>query len=185
VPAPPIDFDLISWLNHPGNALLDPVMSSASSARLLIPLACALGLYILFRSPQKRTGVLVLCLAIGLSDITAARILKPWAQRIRPCNLTTPATQTLAECQKGLSFPSNHAANAAAAAGVASWAAPVIAPYCIALALLVGLSRVYLGQHWPTDVLAGWALGALIAFLCIQTARLRYALHRRPTPQGR
>jgi undecaprenyl-diphosphatase len=65
------------------------------------------------------------------------------------------------------SFPAGHAATAFAGATLLSYVAPRAAPALIALALLIGFSRVYVGVHYPSDVLAGAAIGVLVGLVAI------------------
>ncbi|MET3901410.1 undecaprenyl-diphosphatase [Devosia sp. UYZn731] len=86
------------------------------------------------------------------------------------------------------SFPSGHATvSAVVYLTLAALLAPLctnrgVAVLCVAagifMTLIVGVSRVYLGVHYPTDVLAGWSLGAAWALLCWVGANL-LGLHRR------
>ena len=80
------------------------------------------------------------------------------------------------------SFPAGHAATAFAGAVLLSVLAPRLAPAFLLLATLIGLSRIYDGVHYPTDVLAGAALGALVgagAAAAIRLSPLRFDSPRR------
>ncbi|MET9833070.1 phosphatase PAP2 family protein [Streptomyces sp. NPDC006385] len=75
-------------------------------------------------------------------------------------------------------FPSGHAMTATVVCGVLLWllrrhgAAPALWRTAVAVAVIsvlgVGLTRVWLGVHWPTDVVGGWLLGALVAVLAVR-----------------
>jgi diacylglycerol kinase family enzyme/membrane-associated phospholipid phosphatase len=103
-------------------------------------------------------------LSIGLASAAANAGLKPVLPRRRPAASELPAYQTISHPPTSSSFPSGHAASAAAFVTAVAMESPrsglVLAP----LAAGVAYSRVHVGVHWASDVLAGAALGSGIAW---------------------
>ena len=140
------------------SAALDWLMLQCSSATNFVVLVVA---FLAWRAwLDWRHGLLVtsgLGVSIGTGDFLGT-LIKSWVARPRPCQVL-PAVQELAGCGKMFSLPSNHAVNTAAAAALLGMLFPKTRWIVVPLLLLGGLSRVYIGAHYPTDVLAGWCLG--------------------------
>jgi undecaprenyl-diphosphatase len=122
----------------------------------------------------KRTSIVALLLVapmITATDQLASAVLKPSVQRLRPCHdpLVAPHLHRIGNyCGGEYGFVSSHAANTVALA-VYVWLLTVmqwrwLGPLLLGWAGLVSLSRVYLGVHYPSDVLCGGLLGAVIAY---------------------
>ncbi len=124
-------------------------------------------------------GLIVLALSMGLADMISYRGVKTWVQRDRPEALgLQPTLRT--HSHSGWSFPSNHSANNFALARTVQFFSPCYAIAAYVFAFVVAFSRVYVGVHFPGDVVAGAAIGLLSATLvCRAVAELRRRRERR------
>ncbi len=122
------------------------------------------------------TGLAAEVVGIGLAEGLKAATHRPRPYVVDP-SLRTPAGK-----EPDSSFPSGHTTVAFAGATVLAFDAPELAPYGYAFATLVGLSRIYEGVHYPTDVLAGAALGSLVAWGVVAGRNALQAHHWLPAP---
>jgi undecaprenyl-diphosphatase len=161
-------------LNWDGGRLLDTLAVTLSARWFGVITGVAIVVAIAVATGRRRLALLVaFAVALVMSDLVGAQVLRPLVGRMRPCFALRETVRWLAPASDVGSFPSLHAANFFAMAFVA-WAADRrIGIAALAIAAAVALSRVYVGVHWPTDVLAGAAWGTLCAFTALAVARRR------------
>jgi len=114
-----------------------------------------------YRSALLRV-IVAATLAVSLSDFVGSHLIKPWIARVRPCYLLPAGeVRVIAEAANVGSLPSLHTANSFAVAFILSMLDRRLALVAYPAAILVGVSRIYVGAHWPSDVVAGAAWGTV------------------------
>lgn len=158
------DATLFRFLNgvavHP---FIDPVMVVITTQDYWYPVLLGGWLaLIIWGGRRGRLAAVMVVVAIALSDQLSSAFLKPLIGRVRPCNaLPVDEVRLLVHRSKGLSFPSSHAANSFSMATVIAWRFKRRAWIFLVIAALIAYSRVYVGVHYPVDIVAGTILGIL------------------------
>jgi undecaprenyl-diphosphatase len=140
----------------------------------LVFLVIGLALAVIWRRPWILVALLAADVAAGVTSYA----LRQGIGRERP-PLVYPEPKPLVSVPHSGAFPSGHTSAAFACATVLAWASPRLRIPVFVLAAAIGCSRVYVGVHWPLDVLGGAVLGVLVA-----TALLRLVASRRQLRPG-
>jgi undecaprenyl-diphosphatase len=117
----------------------------------------------------RRPWLLVLLLACDFVADGLSLALRQAIGRDRP-PLVYPEPKALVAVPHTGAFPSGHASSAFACATVLAWASPRLRIPVFVLAAAIAWSRVYVGVHWPLDVLGGAVLGVLVATALLKLA---------------
>ncbi|HET9254366.1 MAG TPA: phosphatase PAP2 family protein [Pseudonocardiaceae bacterium] len=158
-----VDHGISQWIGRRAPSPLDVVMSQLSAAanhsKLWLVIAAALAV----RKGATRRAALRGVLSIAATSVTANAVLKPLLPRRRPPAQELNGRLKFPPAPTSSSFPSGHAASAAAFATGVALECPKAGLAIAPLAAAVAYSRVHIGVHWASDVVVGAAVGSGVA----------------------
>jgi undecaprenyl-diphosphatase len=187
-----LDTQIFLSLNGVHAPWADTLMYWVTERNTWIPMYALLIIWLVWQYKQQAAGMIsALILTIIIADQTASGLLKPWVERLRPCHvayLQDKIHLVVESCGGTYGFASSHAANSFGLA-TALWllcgtAVPTVRRpnkyilWFFPWAALVSYSRVYVGVHYPLDVVAGALIGVGAGFVAVKTVRfilLRFA----------
>ena len=163
-----LDREITIFINNLSNHYLDNIMIIVSNKYVWIPLYLYL-IYWLWKFDPKNFKVnLIICVSsVVISDHITSSIMKPYFERLRPCqdNSMIEFINIVYGCGKKFSFASSHASTTFSLASIFFMVSKRNFKILFLWSILIGYSRIYLGVHFFFDVIFGFFIGFLTSFL--------------------
>ncbi|MEE9442243.1 MAG: phosphatase PAP2 family protein [candidate division Zixibacteria bacterium] len=152
-----------STLANPVTDFIMPIITNDWLLRILYALIV---ITLLTFGKKKFVWVVVFsAITVAITDLSSAGLIKPLVERMRPCRALD--VHLLVRCGPGFAFPSAHTANLFGQALFFGLLYKKYRWYFMIFAFLVGISRVFVGVHYPLDVLGGAVLGCFAGGFCV------------------
>lgn len=168
-----LDYSLFDIINRDmANIFFDWILPPFRNKKTWIPLYILLFFYLAYQYKIQAWKIIFLAVvSIILADGMSSHILKPLVAKLRPCNSSDLLHEVILRvnhCSGGFSFPSSHATNHFALASFIGLALQEKTKWFLRLGLLwaaiISFAQVYVGVHFPIDVLFGGILGFSIGW---------------------
>ena len=164
-----IDKQIMVFFNKTiSNPIFDFIMPIITNQNFLVFSGLILiGYLAYFGGKRGRITIVLLLIAASFSDAISFQIIKPWVGRIRPSHEFYDYINVLVSKGGKYSFPSNHAANSFVFATVISYFYEKNKTFLYILASVIAFSRVYVGVHYPLDIIFGSIIGYIISWIIL------------------
>ena len=170
-----IDQQIFQLINHSwANSSIDFIFLTLRNKYFWLPFYLFLISFFALNFGQRGWVIIIgLVLTIGLADAVSTRLMKRNIKRIRPCQeeVMQDKIRTLVKC-RGYSFTSNHATNHMAIAVflllILGRRFPKVRLPLLLWVFAISYAQIYVGLHYPTDIIGGWILGSIIGVLGVE-----------------
>ena len=164
-----IDHAIFHFINDSiANPILNWIMPIVTNENnIAVPLVLFWLWLLFYKGKRGKIAAVLLLLTVILTDAIAAQIIKPWIGKIRPSHAMLDNINLLVSRGGKYGFVSNHAANTMAAATIIGYFYKKWKSVVITISIIVGFSRVYVGVHYPFDVIGGWLFGYALAWVIL------------------
>lgn len=162
------------------STVTDLLMPILTNFKVWAPLLGIFCIYQIWKGGENgRICIAAIIVGVIICDQLCSSVLKEIIQRPRPCHIFTDIN-LLVNCGAGKSFPSSHAANSMMGITLIALFFRNHKFWLPIIPIIIGISRIFVGVHYPLDVLAGWILGIGVAFFTYWLVWFCYSKYIKP-----